>query len=426
MKKIAIIGSGISGTSSAYYLNKLGYTVTIFEANNYFGGHTNTVEIEIDDKKIPVDTGFLVHNDRTYPNLINFLKELKVEVFNSDMTFSVEKVSDNIAWAGTNLTTLFAQTKNLFRLSFWKFLLEILRFNKNSTDYLATCENDLDLSLEELLEQNNYSENFRNWYLLPMGGCIWSTPTEEMLKFPAYTFLKFCINHGLLQISNRPKWKTIKGGCRTYVERALNEVEAKYLNEKVLSVENNGKGVAITTSHRSENFDYCVFSAHAPQSLAMIKNPSHLVSSILSSFYTIANKAVLHLDESVLPKEKRAWAAWNYLSVKSKEYGDKISVTYLMNLLQPLETKKNVLVSLNPVTKIDESKILYSVDYAHPIFDSKAIKAQSQIDDIQGEQGMFFCGAWQRYGFHEDGILSAKIMINHILKADNKELIKIL
>lgn len=426
MKKIAIIGSGISGTSSAYYLNKLGYDVTVFEGSDYFGGHTNTIDIDIDNKTIPVDTGFLVHNDRTYPNLIDFFNELEIETYASEMTFSVKRIDDDIAWAGTNLLTLFAQPKNLFNLKFWAFLKEILHFNKMSHDYLKECSDNLNITLGDLLESKGYSENFKNWYLLPMGGCIWSTPTKQMLDFPAYTFLVFCHNHGLLQVFNRPQWKTLKNGCRTYVKKALSNIKKKYLNEKVVSVYKVDEGVKVKTTNNEELFDYCIFSCHAPQALEPILNPDPRIKDVLSAFKYQPNKAVLHLDEQVLPKEKSAWAAWNYLSGKNDQGDDAVSVTYLINNLQPVPTLKAIMVTLNPIFEINENLIFKEIEYEHPIFDSAAVLAQAKIDDIQGIDGMFFCGAWQRYGFHEDGILSAKKMLNHILRIDNKDTLEIL
>ena len=213
MKKVAVIGSGISGTSAAYYLNKLGYDVYLFESGSYFGGHTNTVDVDFEGQRVPVDTGFLVHNDRTYPNLIDFFNELKIETHQSEMSFSVVRRIDNITWAGTNILTVFAQAKNLFSIRFYRFLKEVLRFNNESKKYLLEYEGKPELTLDEMLIKKEYSEDFKNWYLLPMGGCIWSSPTNEMLKFPAYTFLIFCLNHGLLQIFRRPQWKTVLNGC---------------------------------------------------------------------------------------------------------------------------------------------------------------------------------------------------------------------
>lgn len=419
MKKIAIIGSGIAGVSAAYYLKKLGYEVSLFEAGAYFGGHTNTVEVELDNKKIPVDTGFLVHNDRTYPNLISFFKELNIKSHPSDMTFSVERTSEKIIWAGTNLFTVFAQIKNLFSPRFYKFLYEVLKFNKNSKIYFEESKLDISLTLGQLLERKNYGENFKNWYLLPMGGCIWSTPTQEMLNFPAYTFLLFCMNHGLLQIFDRPQWKTVIGGCRTYVAKALANIENKYLNEPVKSVERVDGKIKIVSESREEIFDYCILCSHPPESIKMLKDLPSEVMRILTNFKYQKNKAVLHIDESILPPIRGAWAAWNYLSIKKNdEINDSVSVSYLINKLQPVPTEKSIIVTLNPVYIINRDLILKEISYEHPLFNVEAIISQEAISKIQGQGGIYFAGAWMRYGFHEDGILSAKNAIKQLLIDD--------
>ena len=425
MKKIAIIGSGISGTASAYYLNKLGYDISVFEAGKYFGGHTNTIDIELEGRTIPVDTGFLVHNDRTYPNLIKFFKELSIDTHESDMTFSVERKSDNLVWSGTNLFTVFAQIKNLFSIRFLKFLGEVLRFNRNSKSYLDISKGNLDLTLGELLDSYNYSNDFRKWYLLPMGGCIWSTPMKKMLKFPASAFLIFCMNHGLLQIFNRPQWKTVLNGCRTYVQKALASIDKKYLNEPVESITSTNDKVVIRTKEQNQEFDYCVIATHPPETLGMLTEIDLSAKEFLKIFEYQPNEAVLHLDEKVLTIKKTAWAAWNYLSTEDTSEGEAVSVTYLINMLQPLKVKSSVLVTLNPVTSIDEGKVIKRINYQHPVFNSEAIKAQGQVQQRQGEKGVYFAGAWLRYGFHEDGIVSAKLVVKKILD-DDKEASKTL
>jgi len=428
MKKIAVIGSGISGISAAHYLNKLNYDVSIYESNNYFGGHTNTQELEIDGVKSPVDTGFLVHNDITYPNLIDFFNELKIETLPSEMSFSVMRESDGITWAGSNLLTIFAQYRNLFSLRFHKFLREVLRFNKFSRSYLSECEGKLELTLEDLLSVKNYSKDFKKWYLLPMGGCIWSCPKNELLKFPAFTFLKFCLNHGLLQIYNRPKWKTVLNGCNTYVEKVLKGIEKKYLNEPVREVKSQDGKLNVTTDQRIENYDYCIICTHPPETLKMLKNCDPQTKDLLCKFKFQENKAVLHLDESVLPDKKIAWSAWNYTSTKSDDGKDKVSVSYLINKLQPLPYKESVIVTLNPVTKINDDKIIKTISYQHPLFSTESIKAQDKINNIQGLNRIYFSGAWMRYGFHEDGIFSTKKAIKKLLSDDslNNNLINIL
>lgn len=428
MKKVAVIGSGISGTSAAYYLHNLGYDVSLFEAGSYFGGHTNTIDVEIDGVVLPVDTGFLVHNDRTYPNLIEFFNELKIKTHMSEMSFSVMRKSDNIMWAGNNILSIFSQFKNVYNPRFYKFLIEVIRFNKNSKDYLAESLGRLDLTLGDLLKEKKYSEDFQKWYLLPMGGCIWSSPTNEMLGFPAYTFLVFCMNHGLLQIFNRPKWKTVQNGCKTYVENALSSIDKKYVNEPVRDIINENEKVRVITDQRNELFDYCVVSTHPPETLNMLKNVNEETKRILREFKYQENIAVLHSDESVLPEKKIAWAAWNYLSARSTDTNDAVSVSYLINKLQPIPTNKSIIVTLNPVTQIDECKIYKKISYQHPLFSVGAIKAQEQMAELQGGSRLYFSGAWMRYGFHEDGILSSKLAIKKLLKDDKRDehLVKIL
>ena len=428
MKKVAVIGSGISGTSAAYYLNKLGYDVYLFESGSHFGGHTNTIDLDLEGQRIPVDTGFLVHNDRTYPNLIDFFEELKIETHLSEMSFSVVRRTDDITWAGTNIFTVFAQPGNLFSMRFFRFLKEVLRFNKESKKYLLEYEGKPELTLDEMLIKKGYTEDFKNWYLLPMGGCIWSSPTNEMLNFPAYTFLIFCLNHGLLQIFKRPQWKTVLNGCRTYIEKALSQIDNKFLNEPVLEVVSEDNKLKLITEKRIEYFDYCLICSHPPQTLEIFKNADFLTKNLLSKFKYQKNKAVLHFDESVLPREKIAWAAWNYLSTESTSGNDKVSVSYLINKLQPLPVEKAVIVTLNPASKIEKNKVVKEINYQHPLFSIDAIMAQREMVNIQGRQGVYFSGAWLRYGFHEDGILSSKSVINKLLKDDekNEELLRIL
>ena len=428
MKKVAVIGSGISGTSAAYYLNKLGYDVYLFESGSHFGGHTHTIDLEFEGQRMPVDTGFLVHNDRTYPNLIDFFEELKIETHLSEMSFSVVRRTDDITWAGTNIFTVFAQPGNLFSMRFFRFLKEVLRFNKESKKYLLEYEGKPELTLDEMLITKGYTEDFKNWYLLPMGGCIWSSPTNEMLNFPAYTFLIFCLNHGLLQIFKRPQWKTVLNGCRTYIEKALSQIDNKFLNEPVLEVVSEDNKLKLITEKRIEYFDYCLICSHPPQTLEIFKNADFLTKNLLSKFKYQKNKAVLHFDESVLPREKIAWAAWNYLSAELTSGNDKVSVSYLINKLQPLPVEKAVIVTLNPASKIEKKKVVKEINYQHPLFSIDAIMAQREMVNIQGRQGVYFSGAWLRYGFHEDGILSSKSVINKLLKDDekNEELLRIL
>ena len=412
MKKVAVIGSGIAGISTCHYLKKLGYEVSLFESGDHFGGHTHTHQITLDEQTFPVDTGFLVHNDRTYPNLINFFEELGIEAHESDMSFSVFAPKENLMWAGTNLFTVFGQLKNLISPRFFFFVKEILRFNKKSDEYLKQAQEFEGYSLGDLLSQENYSDDFKYWYLLPMGGCIWSTPTDKMLEFPAHSFLRFCMNHGLLQVTNRPQWKTVVGGCSTYVTKVLETVDHKYLGEGTDQVIPNDDGVTVTTTKGNNfHFDACFMCSHPPETLKMLSKWREPQKAILESFQYQKNTAVLHYDDSVLP-EKRFWSAWNYLAGDRDE---PVSVTYLINKLQPLPTKKPILVSLNPITKIDSSKVIKSIEYEHPLFDDAAVSAQEKMSSLQGKGNLYFSGAWMRYGFHEDGILSAKRSVNDFL-----------
>ncbi len=429
MKKIAVVGSGIAGVATSYYLNKLGYEVSLFEAGDHFGGHTHTHQIEFKGTSFPVDTGFLVHNDRTYPNLIDFFKELNISTHSSDMSFSVYEPNDNITWAGTNLMTLFGQYRNILSPRFYRFVAEIIKFNKASSHYLELSEKEIDLSLGDLLERFNYSDRFKRWYLLPMGGCIWSTPIDKMLSFPAHAFLRFCMNHGLLQVTDRPQWKTVKEGCKTYVDKALSDIDQKYLKREVESVMPFEEGVLLKTIEKEEFFDACFFCCHPPQTLEILKDMDIDTRNILSQFTYQKNTAVLHWDKSILPS-KRFWSAWNYRSQECLEYKENasVSVSYLINMLQPLPVDDPVIVTLNPVSLIDPDKVWKELEYEHPIFDGAAVKAQESVANIQGKGNLFFSGAWMRYGFHEDGIWSAKIALNQFLEKENHEkgLIKVL
>lgn len=414
MKSVAVIGSGIGGIASAYYLQKEGFDVTIFEASDYFGGHSNTVEFKHAGKDFIVDTGFLVHNDRTYPNFCAFLKELNIHSYSSEMTFSVKRGDSDLEWAGTDLSSLFGQRKNIFNFKFYKFIYEILRFNRESERYLANLSEDADLSLGDLLTTQGYSKEFLDWYLLPMGGAIWSTPTDKMLEFPARTFLIFCKNHGLLQVTDRPRWKTLVGGSRAYVNRALLKIEKKYLGRPVLELRRTDGRVQIVTQSGITWFDYAVMATHPPTTLKIIKDLSSGERDLLSSFKYQKNIAVLHVDERVLPQNKRVWSAWNYESGKNSDGKEAVSVHYLINKLQKIDNQINVIVSLNPIGQIDKTKMIKKIDYEHPLFDAAAILAQKRMDQIQGNGSTYFAGAWLRYGFHEDGISSALNVVKKI------------
>lgn len=408
-QKIAVIGSGISGLASAYLLQKR-YDVTLYEANSYFGGHTNTVDIEVEGIKQAVDTGFLVFNHKTYPNLIALFEELAVESYDTDMSFGVSVDDGRVEWAGTNLDTVFAQRKNIFSLAFITMLRDILRFNKDAERNLEQSLSSK-VSLGQLLAQGGYNQRFQDHYLVPMAAAIWSSSPKDILDFPASTFLRFCLNHALLQVNDRPKWKTVRGGARTYVSKILSTLPDKRLNSAVTSVVRRGGRVEISSAGNIENFDQVVFATHAPTSLSLLKDANVDEKRILSQFRYQENRAVLHTDTALLPKNAKVWSAWNYIgkaaSTGASADSGAVCVSYLLNQLQRLDVSTPVVVTLNPAVEPDPEKVLRSFNYEHPVFDQAAIDGQTALSDIQGKNQIWFAGAWSGYGFHEDGLKSA-------------------
>lgn len=408
-QKIAVIGSGISGLASAYLLQKR-FDVTLYEANSYFGGHTNTVDIEVEGIKQAVDTGFLVFNHKTYPNLIALFKELAVQSYDTDMSFGVSVDGGRIEWAGTSLDTVFAQRKNIFSPAFINMLRDILRFNKDAESNLQHC-GITKVSLGQLLKQGGYNQRFQDHYLVPMAAAIWSSSPKDVLDFPASTFLRFCINHALLQVNDRPKWKTVRGGARTYVNKILGTLPDKRLNSAVSSVIRRDGRVEVTASGNIETFDQVVFATHAPTTLALLKDADVGETRVLSHFRYQANRAVLHTDTSLLPQNPKVWSAWNYIGTApangSKADSGAVCVSYLLNQLQRLDVKTPVVVTLNPAIEPDPQKVLRCFEYEHPIFDQAAIDGQAALGKIQGRNQVWFAGAWSGYGFHEDGLKSA-------------------
>ena len=408
-KRIAVIGSGISGLASAYFLSKQ-HEVVLFEANNYLGGHTNTVDIQLEGKAVAVDTGFLVFNERTYPNLIALLKELGVGSYATDMSFGVSLDDGKLEWAGTNVDSVFAQRSNLFSLTFIRMLRDIIKFNAAAQKNLDRCLVSK-ISLGELLLQDKYSTAFRNNYLLPMAAAIWSSKPDDILDFPASTFLQFCMNHALLQVNDRPKWRTVKGGGREYVRKiaaCLNDIR---LNTPVLSVQRTHDGVIVETKNGNETFDSVIFATHAPDTLRLLKDTTEAENAVLSAVRYQANSAVLHTDEAQLPRRKKVWSAWNYIGGPNAktEINDMrpVCVSYLLNQLQELPIKQAVIVTLNPFTPPAPHTVLAQFEYDHPVFDADAIRAQELLPTIQGKNRIWFAGAWTGYGFHEDGLKSA-------------------
>lgn len=410
--RIAVIGSGIAGLSAAWALSRHAQ-VTLFEAGDYFGGHTHTVDVTLDGRSCGVDTGFLVFNERTYPLLIELFAQLGVETAKSDMSFSVQLPHTGMEWSGSNLDTVFAQRSNLLRPGFWRMLSDLLRFNRLTTELAKSgAEQALAQPIGEFLDVQRFSPEFRDWYLLPMVACIWSCPTAQMMAFPISTLIRFCHNHGLLQVANRPQWHTVRGGARHYVEKLLQSIDDKRLNTAVtgikrIGVDGNG-GVLVRTVQGSERFDSVVLASHSDQSLALLDDASAQERQLLGAIAYQRNRAVLHTDTTLLPRRRKAWAAWNYEHGGAAAGPDQSSVClhYLLNRLQPLPWKQSVLVSLNPVREPATEHVLGEYDYAHPVFDQAAVAAQQRLPALQGQHNTWFCGAWTRYGFHEDGLLS--------------------
>ncbi len=413
VRRVAVIGSGISGLAVAHSLADKAQ-VTLFEAGSYFGGHTHTVDVTLDGVTHGVDTGFLVLNERTYPNLLRLFERLGVAIAPSDMSFSAQVHSRGLEWCGSNLNSVFAQRRNLLRPSFWRMLADIVRFNRVASG-LASRGGDaaLEGSIGAFLEQQRFSTAFREDYLLPMIACIWSCPTAQVLAFPLATLVRFCDNHGLLQVRNRPQWFTVQGGARNYVERMLKSIPDARLNTPVRQVRrlhpgDATTGVVVSTPQGHERFDDVVMACHSDQALALLAEPSTAEAEVLGAIGYHSNRAVLHTDTSLLPKRRLAWAAWNYERAPdvSQERGA-VCLHYLLNRLQPLPFTTPVLVSLNPVTEPRADSVIAEFDYAHPVFDLSAIRAQRRLPELQGHGQVWFCGAWTRYGFHEDGLLSA-------------------
>jgi uncharacterized protein len=435
--RVAIVGSGIAGLAAAHKLQGLAQ-VTLFEAGHYFGGHTHTVDVTLPTPRglisHGVDTGFLVFNERTYPQLIALFAELGVATARSDMSFSVKLPGDSsgagLEWAGSSLNSVFAQRGNLTNWKFLRMLADIVRFNRITTQ-LAVSNADVAMRqpLGEFLRAHKFTGEFCDWYFLPMMGCIWSCPTEQMLQFPVATMIRFCHNHGLLQVTNRPQWWTVEGGARHYVEKIIAGIADKRLNTPVRRIERHAGlargGVRVVTDGKIEHFDKVILATHSDQSLALLRDASLAERALLGAIGYQPNRAVLHTDASVLPQKKLAWAAWNYeRSVSTTNTGAPASVClhYLLNLLQPLPFSQPLLVSLNPARDIAREHVLGEFDYMHPVFDLAALQAQKQLPQLQGQRHSYFCGAWTGYGFHEDGLKSGLQAARLLLKdAENQE-----
>ena len=422
--RVAIVGSGIAGLSAAHHLQ--GHAdISLFEAGDYFGGHTHTVDISLPgdngDCSFGVDTGFLVYNERTYPGLIDLFDQLGIQTAHSDMSFSVQapwgRSGRTLEWNGADLNSVFAQRSNLLRPGFWWLLREILRFNRLCTQLAASYDDGaLMQPLQAFLDRHGFGHSFRDAYLLPMLGCIWSCPTSQMLQFPAATMVRFCDNHGLLQVNDRPQWFTVQGGAKHYVQAITARIADKRLNTPVLTIERDENGVLLHTAQGGERFDQVVIATHADQALRLLQQASDEEHALLSNIGFQDNLAVLHTDASVMPKKRLAWAAWTYQSSAGDRENARVCLHYWLNKLQPLPFKQDVFVSLNPDRAIAKEHVLGEFDYAHPVFDLAAIQAQRHLHNLQGQQHTWYAGAWMGYGFHEDGFKAGRSAANGILQ----------
>jgi len=404
-KDIAVVGGGIAGLGAAWLLSHR-YRITLIEAGDYVGGHTNTVDFPASDGIVPVDTGFIVYNEPNYPHLKGLFEHLQVPTKQSNMSFGFAARHLDLEYAGNSIGSLFAQPRNLLRPSFWGMLRDIVRFNRRARRALADGISD-EITLGELLDQWGLGEGFRRFYLLPMSAAIWSCPQNDMLGFPAHAFLQFFRNHGLIQITGGPQWRTVEGGGREYVKRMLDAIHRIRLAAPVQRIETISSGVRVTTADGAEDFDEVVVATHADQALGLLASPTAEEDRILGAFGYARNEAWLHTDERLMPKRRRVWASWNHLTHEQRNGQSPISVTYWMNRLQSLSTQDDVFVSLNPPQPPADNQVYRHMTYDHPVLDRAAAAAQRQLPTIQGQRGLWFCGSYGGYGFHEDALASA-------------------
>ena len=424
MSRIAIIGSGISGLGCAWFLDRK-HELTIFEADTHIGGHSNTVTVKEGAQSIPIDTGFMVYNDATYPNLIRLFKHLGVPTKPTSMSFSVHHGPSGVEWNGDGLYALFAQRKNLFNLRHWRFLLQLHRFNKEAVTALNEPKWH-SMSLGEYVDTRGYGKHFLERYLIPMSSAVWSTPPDKMLHFPAITLLRFWYNHGFLGLSGQHPWRTVEGGSREYVKRLTGAIQARiHTQTPVKRVQrSNGKVLIETEPYGIQSFDRVILATHAPQALQLLEAPTSLERAVLAPFCYQPNRVKLHTNTRVMPKTRRCWASWNYRT-EGNANNARSSIHYWMNNLQGVSQNQHYFVSLNCDASIPEDDCLKKLDYEHPLFNLEAIKAQERIEELNDPghaTGTFFCGAWTRYGFHEDGLLSAVNLCRTILQGDPWEL----
>ncbi len=411
--RIAVVGAGISGLGSAFYLERAGHTVTLFEAADYFGGHTHTVDVTLDGVTAPVDTGFLVCNDHTYPHILKLFDELRVDLAPSDMSFAVRADRDGIEWSGTNFASLFAQPSNALNPKFLRFLADIMRFNRICTAMVIESRVP-QLSVRDFLVKERFSQALFDWYIWPMVGSIWSTPRGDVLDFELPMLLRFCHNHGLLRVQNRPKWMTVRGGAKTYVDAIVKQLHDARISAPIKRIVRGVGFVELITDHGHEQFDAVVLACHSDQALKLLAHPTDTERNALSAVRYQPNRCVLHTDVNLMPRRRRAWSAWNYLQVNDADNVRPVALTYWMNLLQPLPFKTQLFETLNPPIEPRKDSVIAEFEYWHPLLNQAAIMAQQRITTIQGLNHTYYAGAWLKNGFHEDGLSSALDVINLI------------
>lgn len=408
IQRVAVIGAGISGLTSAWLLSTK-YKVSLYERNDWHGGHAHTVDASDPgaDQTQSIDTGFVVYNEKNYPNLIALFDYLGVPTQPTDMSFAVSLNQGELEYSGSGFNGLFAQRRNLISPSHWRLLLDIVAFNKDAKTFLEQ-PTQTPLTLGEFLTEHQHSRNLQQHYLLPMGAAIWSCPVETMLNFPAHSFLKFCDNHGLLDLKNRPKWRTVTGGSKQYVNKILKEIEGNVeFYQAANSVTRDAKQVVIESAEKQASYDAVVFACHADEALSLLEQPSQNEQEILGCFKYEENETWLHTDERLMPESKRVWSCWNYLANWSEQNTPVMSATYWANRLHRLQCDTNFFISLNPPVAPEADKVIARFNYSHPIFDQQAVAAQQQLNQVQGENMAWFCGSYAGYGFHEDGLTSA-------------------
>ena len=406
--KIAVVGSGISGLSAAYYLSKK-HKVDLFEKDNHFGGHSYTLDLNLKNKKISVDIGFIVFNYKTYPNLINFFKDNSIEIEKSNMSFSVSVKDTNFEYCGKGISGMFSNKSNIFNLKFLNMFFDLIKFYKKNNN-LTIYDNNL--TLGDYLTKEKLSKEFTDYHIIPMVAAIWSMPPYEASQMPLSFFLKFFQNHGLFKLKNRPQWYTVKNRSRTYVNKILNKISGEhYKNYKINLIKRHKENIEIFYGEKNEFFIYdkVVIATHADEALSILEKPTNEEKNLLSNFKYKNNLAVIHTDKNQMPRNKKAWSAWN--AKLSKNVRENSSITYWLNLLQNLKIDEDIFLSLNPFDNIEEEKILNKVTFTHPYYDKLALENQTRLKKIQNVNNTLFCGSYFGYGFHEDGITSTIDML---------------